>query len=210
MYLCGAVHCGNSKWTPRYRSHTESPVACSRQRQNFRLTSTQNKFQSLFDKMGFLCFARRAFASAGFLGVYARKNTRRYVCVPGVWGRAGMRVNKYSKDETLRDVSAQFACYQLPHRSIVKLQGQDTSPFLQGLITNDIGLLEEPGHAAMYAHMLNVQGRTLYDIILYRCARLYCCLCTCGFCERRGYLTRQLLIDTSGKEPWFLSVDIFL
>lgn len=31
-----------------------------------------------------------------------------------------------------------------------------------------MGLLEEDGTKAMYAHMLNVQGRTLYDIIIYR------------------------------------------
>ncbi|XP_056912299.1 putative transferase CAF17 homolog, mitochondrial isoform X2 [Takifugu flavidus] len=118
--------------------------------------------------MGFLCFARKTFTSAGCLRAYARNYTDRYMCVTGVWGRVGTRVNKYSKDKTLGDVSAQFACYHLPHRAIVKLQGQDTSPFLQGLITNDVGLLEEPEPKAMYAHMLNVQGRTLYDIILYR------------------------------------------
>lgn len=122
--------------------------------------------------MGFLRFARGAFSFyAGCLGVYARNHTARYVRVtfpPGVWGCAGMRVRKYSQDETTRDVTGQYACYHLPHRTVVKLQGQDTSPFIQGLITNDIGLLEEPGETAMYAHMLNVQGRTLYDIILYR------------------------------------------
>lgn len=48
----------------------------------------------------------------------------------------------------------------------MKIQGADTSPFLQGIITNDMELLEE--QAAMYCHMLNVQGRTLYDIMLYR------------------------------------------
>lgn len=152
--------------------------------------------------MGFLCFARKAFTSAGCLRAYARNYTDRYMCVTGVWGRVGTRVNKYSKDETLGDVSAQFACYHLPHRAIVKLQGQDTSPFLQGLITNDVGLLEEPEPKAMYAHMLNVQGRTLYDIILYRYAHLFCCLCACVICEREGatsYPTKQLLIEASRK-----------
>lgn len=129
--------------------------------------------------MGFLCFARGTFAYAGCLGVYAINYTGRYMRVTfpsGFWGRAGMRVRKYSKDETITDVTVQYVCYHLPHRTIVKLQGQDTSPFLQGLITNDIGLLEEPGKTAMYAHMLNVQGRTLYDIILYRYNILFICL----------------------------------
>ncbi|CAL8366664.1 unnamed protein product [Boreogadus saida] len=60
-----------------------------------------------------------------------------------------------------------YVCYSLPHRTLLRLEGQDTSSFLQGIITNDTGLLAEPGQRAVYSHMLNVQGRTLYDIILY-------------------------------------------
>lgn len=175
---------------------------------SFRLTSTQNIFVSLFVKMGFLCFARGAFTYADCLRVYARNYTGRFMCVTfpsGDRGRAGIRVNNYSTDETIRDGAAHFACYHLPHRTIVKLQGQETSPFIQGLITNDIGLLEEPGQTAMYAHMLNVQGRTLYDIILYRYEHLCCCLCAwiCVFSKPKGvtsYLTKQLLINGSGKK----------
>lgn len=160
-----------------------------------------NIFFKLSHKMGFLRFTRGAFAYAGCLGVYARNYT-------GVWGRAGTRVRNYSKDETIRDVTAQYACYHLPHRTIIKLQGEDTSPFLQGLITNDIGLLEEPGKTAMYAHMLNVQGRTLYDIILYRYNILYICMSAClsFFSKPKGvtsYLAKQLLIDPSGKVSSF-------
>lgn len=160
--------------------------------------------------MGFLCFARGAFAYAGCRGVYARNCTGRCMRATfpsGVWGRAGMRVRKYSKNESTRDVTVQYACYHLPHRTIVKLQGQDTSPFLQGLITNDIGLLEEPGKAAMYAHMLNVQGRTLYDIILYRYSISFLSARLCVFSKRKGvtsYLTKQLLIDTCGKVILYL------
>lgn len=119
--------------------------------------------------MGVLCFARRALTSSGCLGVYARKHTGRYLCVTffsGVAPPAGTRVNKYSLDA--RSTPGQFVCYHLPHRTLLKIQGQDTSPFLQGIITNDMGLLEEAGLRAMYSHMLNVQGRTLYDIMLYR------------------------------------------
>uniref|UniRef100_G3PZI3 Iron-sulfur cluster assembly factor IBA57, mitochondrial n=1 Tax=Gasterosteus aculeatus TaxID=69293 RepID=G3PZI3_GASAC len=56
---------------------------------------------------------------------------------------------------------------QLPHRTVLRVRGEDTRPFLQGIITNDVELLEEPGLAALYSHMLNVQGRTLYDVMLY-------------------------------------------
>ncbi|XP_070775166.1 putative transferase CAF17 homolog, mitochondrial [Enoplosus armatus] len=117
--------------------------------------------------MGVLCFARGA-----CLGVYARKYTGRYLCVTflsAVSAPAGIRVRRYSQEagNGRDDVSGQCVCYHLPHRTLLKIQGQDTSPFLQGIITNDMGLLEEPGHTAMYSHMLNVQGRTLYDIMLY-------------------------------------------
>ncbi|KAJ8337381.1 hypothetical protein SKAU_G00386010 [Synaphobranchus kaupii] len=60
-----------------------------------------------------------------------------------------------------------FVCYSLPHRTMIKIQGHDTGSFLQGLITNDMDLLTKGMQTAMYTHMLNVQGRTLYDIIMY-------------------------------------------
>ncbi|MGH0172361.1 UNVERIFIED_CONTAM: hypothetical protein FKN15_002660 [Acipenser sinensis] len=48
------------------------------------------------------------------------------------------------------------------------LRGKDTRAFLQGLITNDVeSLTGEEGRKALYTHMLNIQGRTLFDIILY-------------------------------------------
>ncbi|KAK2895162.1 putative transferase CAF17 homolog, mitochondrial [Channa argus] len=113
--------------------------------------------------MGSLCLTRGAFTSSRCLGVYARKYTGPDLCVtfsPGV--------KSYTQDTGNRgDVPERFVCYNLHHRMLLKIQGQDTSPFLQGIITNDIGLLKEPGVRAIYSHMLNVQGRTLYDILLY-------------------------------------------
>ncbi|TMS09955.1 Putative transferase CAF17-like protein, mitochondrial [Larimichthys crocea] len=114
--------------------------------------------------MGVLCLARGAFTSAGCLGVYARKCAGRYLCVT-TGAPSPAAVKRYSQET---GHGARFVCYPLPHRTVIKIQGQDTSPFLQGIITNDMGLLlEEPERAAMYSHMLNVQGRTLYDIMLY-------------------------------------------
>lgn len=81
----------------------------------------------------------------------------------------GLR-RRFSEDTTSGpNVPGQSVCYPLSHRALVKIHGQDTSSFLQGLITNDMRLLEAPGpgRPVMYSHMLNVQGRTLYDIILY-------------------------------------------
>lgn len=73
------------------------------------------------------------------------------------------------KHSQTRDASstAHFSCYSLPHRTVLNVSGQDTSSFLQGIITNDMNCLGEDSPNAMYAHVLNVQGRTLYDIILY-------------------------------------------
>lgn len=117
--------------------------------------------------MGLLCLVRGTFRSAGSTGVYTKICANRYWCVtfsPKAAACGGI-IRQYSQDTST--ASGKFVCYYLPHRTILKIQGQDTSPFLQGIITNDMGLLEEPGCTSMYSHMLNVQGRTLYDIMLY-------------------------------------------
>lgn len=51
------------------------------------------------------------------------------------------------------------------HRSLLAISGEDARNFLQGLITNDINKLSET--CAVYALMLNPQGRFLYDLFLY-------------------------------------------
>ncbi|KAK9509693.1 hypothetical protein O3M35_006950 [Rhynocoris fuscipes] len=55
---------------------------------------------------------------------------------------------------------------QLNNRSILKLNGDKCSDFLQGLITNDMKLLES--QEAIYAMFLNTKGRVLYDSIIYK------------------------------------------
>ncbi|XP_018613160.1 putative transferase CAF17 homolog, mitochondrial [Scleropages formosus] len=60
-----------------------------------------------------------------------------------------------------------FVCFRLSHRALLRVQGQDTAAFLQGLITNDMNALGRAGTRSLYAHMLNVQGRTMFDIIIY-------------------------------------------
>uniref|UniRef100_UPI00358FDFE7 putative transferase CAF17, mitochondrial n=1 Tax=Myxine glutinosa TaxID=7769 RepID=UPI00358FDFE7 len=64
-------------------------------------------------------------------------------------------------------------CYRLTHRSVLRAQGPDTETFLNGILTNDLGPLfadEEtrPRDRAIYSHCLNVQGRVLFDVIVYR------------------------------------------
>ncbi|NXV72394.1 CAF17 transferase, partial [Atlantisia rogersi] len=67
------------------------------------------------------------------------------------------------------------ACFPLG-RALVAVRGAEAAVFLQGLLTNDVTRLvagDGPSAAAgppraLYAHALNVQGRCLYDLILYR------------------------------------------
>ncbi|KAM4907334.1 putative transferase CAF17, mitochondrial isoform 2-T2 [Sylvia borin] len=64
---------------------------------------------------------------------------------------------------------AATACFPLG-RALLGVRGADAAVFLQGLLTNDVTQLVAAGDAppALYAHALNVQGRCLYDVILYR------------------------------------------
>ncbi|KAK1342358.1 hypothetical protein QTO34_015122 [Cnephaeus nilssonii] len=68
---------------------------------------------------------------------------------------------------------AAWACFPLGQRALVRVRGPDSAPFLLGLLTNDLPLpvpadgAASPTARAGYAHFLNVQGRTLYDVILY-------------------------------------------
>ncbi|XP_071416126.1 putative transferase CAF17, mitochondrial [Pithys albifrons albifrons] len=59
-------------------------------------------------------------------------------------------------------------CFPL-HRALLGVRGAEAAALLQGLLTNDVTQLAAGGAPpALYAHALNVQGRCLYDVILYR------------------------------------------
>lgn len=62
--------------------------------------------------------------------------------------------------------SAASPVYHLKSRGIIKVQGQDTVPFLQGLVTNDVSLLGSEVRS-QYSMLLNVQGRVICDLMLY-------------------------------------------
>jgi len=53
----------------------------------------------------------------------------------------------------------------LNNRAIIYIAGPDRKQFLQGLITNDVNNIIDG--AAIYAVMLNPQGRFLYDFFIY-------------------------------------------
>ncbi|NWQ65408.1 CAF17 transferase, partial [Neopipo cinnamomea] len=64
--------------------------------------------------------------------------------------------------------SSAVACFP-PGRALLGVRGAEAAVFLQGLLTNDVTQLAAGGAPrALYAHALNVQGRCLYDVILYR------------------------------------------
>ncbi|NXH14262.1 CAF17 transferase, partial [Bucco capensis] len=76
--------------------------------------------------------------------------------------------------------SGSAACFPLS-RALLEVRGAEAAIFLQGLLTNDVTRLVAEGAPppsgsgagaslprALYAHALNVQGRCLYDVILYR------------------------------------------
>jgi len=59
-----------------------------------------------------------------------------------------------------------WSCCHLPLRALVKVQGAEAAPFLQGLITNDINPLVEDDRKSLYCAFLNTGGRVLFDAII--------------------------------------------
>jgi tRNA-modifying protein YgfZ len=54
----------------------------------------------------------------------------------------------------------------LEDRGVLSVSGEDATPFLQGLLTNDVERLE--AGQARYAALLTPQGKILFDFIVYR------------------------------------------
>lgn len=53
----------------------------------------------------------------------------------------------------------------LPQRCVIRLSGQDCDPFLQGIITQDIGLLAT--QPLIFSAMLSPQGKFLHDFFIF-------------------------------------------
>lgn len=76
---------------------------------------------------------------------------------------------KAAEPKSLKDAVA----YRLNSRGVIQVCGRDTVDLLQGLITSDVTeLTQTKAAAAQYSMMLNVQGRVLYDLILYNKSKL--------------------------------------
>ncbi|KAG2184172.1 hypothetical protein INT44_009187 [Umbelopsis vinacea] len=54
----------------------------------------------------------------------------------------------------------------VPNRSLIEIEGVDTTKFLQGLITNHMPLIATGGNG-FYSAFLSPQGRLLYDTFIY-------------------------------------------
>ncbi|KAL5009718.1 hypothetical protein ScPMuIL_012023 [Solemya velum] len=70
---------------------------------------------------------------------------------------------------TVTGESPTTVTHPLYSRNVIQMEGPDVQPLLQGLVTNDVTLLDSC--SAMYTMMLNAQGRVLYDLILYNVSR---------------------------------------
>lgn len=58
--------------------------------------------------------------------------------------------------------------HKVPNRKYLDIEGIDAAKFLQGLVTNDMKLLDSPhGAGSMQALFLNRQGRIISDAIIY-------------------------------------------
>lgn len=77
-------------------------------------------------------------------------------------GKAQRHFLRYSSSECSPKILE-----QLKNKSLVRVRGNEASLFLQGLITNDMKHFEE-GAANLYTLFLNIKGRVMYDVIIYR------------------------------------------
>lgn len=105
------------------------------------------------------------------------------------WLRSGaspVGLRRYSSHEEEGSSIRERGPYasRLKSRGVVRVEGEDTFRFLQGLISNDLRRLQQeppPSEAALptpnqpvaraeplYAALLNPQGRFLFDVFLYR------------------------------------------
>jgi len=55
--------------------------------------------------------------------------------------------------------------HRLSDRALIRLEGPDSQDLLQGLVTQDVAMLDTT--PVIYTMMLNLQGRVLYDVIIY-------------------------------------------
>ena len=78
-----------------------------------------------------------------------------------------MPVNYGSQIEEHHAVRTDAGMFDVSHMLSLDLSGPDATPFLRGLLANDVSKLSESGKA-LYACMLNPHGGVIDDLIVYR------------------------------------------
>ncbi|CAG0914369.1 unnamed protein product [Notodromas monacha] len=85
-------------------------------------------------------------------------------------------INRMSANEAMRhayfdDLSPNIRAERkrLVSKGLLRVSGHDTAEFLQGLVTNDVvALYSGSSQHCCYCHLLNVKGRVVYDLMLYK------------------------------------------
>lgn len=78
-----------------------------------------------------------------------------------------MPVNYGSQIEEHHAVRRDAGMFDVSHMLSIDLTGAGATPYLRGLLANDVAKLREPGKA-LYSCMLNEQGGVIDDLIVYR------------------------------------------
>lgn len=108
------------------------------------------------------------------------------LCMSGI--KTGALIQTRRSSSSTGDVPL----YRLRSRALLQVKGQDTVQFLQGLVTSDVECLGSV-MGAQYAMLLNVQGRVMYDLILYDVSHRLGAKAVLIECDRG--LSDQLLTD---------------
>lgn len=78
-----------------------------------------------------------------------------------------MPVNYGSQIEEHHTVRRDAGMFDVSHMLSLDLSGTEATPFLRGLLANDVNKLGQPGKA-LYSCMLNERGGVIDDLIVYR------------------------------------------
>lgn len=85
-----------------------------------------------------------------------------------------MPVNYGSQIEEHHAVRQAAGLFDVSHMTIIDVQGAQSLGFLQRLVANDVGRLDE--QAALYGALLNERGGIIDDLIVYRLSDRYRCV----------------------------------
>ena len=78
-----------------------------------------------------------------------------------------MPINYGSQLEEHKIVREHAGIFDVSHMTVVDVNGSEALGYLQTLLANDVGKLDEPGRA-LYSAMLNDDGGVIDDLIVYR------------------------------------------